>query len=152
VASETTFERVFRTALDMSAHRDWVRIVQGFLAWNPTHKFDEYLRLRSEGPNTGCICVRAWEVEGLRAKLTEPHPAPTHAWAATEGCRSTRLSRRFVDEAGSASVDFYLNSGLPPLATWTFADMNSAATFDPPPWTIDEITAEYRFISRGFAS
>lgn len=26
VASETTFERVFPTALDMSAHRDWVRI------------------------------------------------------------------------------------------------------------------------------
>lgn len=41
-------------------------------------------------------------------------------------------------------MDFYLNSGLPPLATWTFATANSAATFDPPLWTIDEITAEYR--------
>ncbi len=151
MVSETTFERVFLTALEVSAHGNWTRIVQGFLDWNPTNEFDEYLRLRSEGPNTGCIRVRAWEVEGLRVKLTEPHPAPARAWAATEGCRSTRLSRLVVGAAGSASLDFYPDSGFPPFATWTFADLNSANTFDPPPWTISEITTEYRFISRGFA-
>lgn len=150
MTSRTTVERIFLTALEVSTHRDWVMIVQGFLEWNATHEFDEYLRLRREGPNTGCVRVRSREVEGLRVKLTERRPAPTRLWAATEGCRSTRLSRLVVDEAGSASVDFYPDSGLPPLATWTFADLESAAAFAPPAWAGDEITTEYRVMSRAF--
>ncbi len=151
MASSITFERIFLTSIDASAHRDWVPIVQGFLEWNPTPEFDEYMRLRSDGPNAGCLRVRAWEVGGLRVKLTEPHEAPMRAWEATEGCRSTRWSRLVHDHTGTASVDFYPDTGLAPLATWTFTDLDTAADFRPPAWTISEITAEYRVLSRGFA-
>lgn len=151
MGSNTTFERIFLTSINAIALRDWVTIVQGFLDWNRSADFDEYLRLRSDGPNARCLRVRAWEVEGLRAKLTETQDAAKCTWEATEGCRSTRWSRLVNDQTSTASVDFYPDTGLAPLATWSFTDPNTAADFRPPAWVISEITAEYRILSRSFA-
>ncbi len=146
----TRYERIF--TLDEPCGHDtaWIRIEQEFLLWETGDTCDRVVRIETSGPNRGLTEIRTWEQHDVRVKQTRTL-ARTIEMPVRQRLRSSRESRIATWNGLNYSVDRYHGSQLPELVTFTFDDLRSAADLNPPGWVDDDITCQYRILSRRFA-
>lgn len=145
-----SFERIFRTSLTCNGGEAWTEIRQQFSGWTQGVALDDYMRLRHIGPNMGLQRVQTWEDRGIRVKHSTGLNLSSAGWTATS--ESWRLSRLSDIEGMVASLDYYPTVRLGVLATFTFSDLRGAIEFEAPGWTAEEMTSDYRILSRSFVS
>lgn len=146
----TRYERIFTLAEPSDHDTPWIRIEQEFLLWETGDTRDRVVRIRTTGPNCGLTEIRTWEQHDVRVKQTRT-PVRTIEVPLRERLRSSRDSRIATWNGLNYTVDRYHGSQLPDLVTFTFDDLRNAADLDPPRWVDDDITCQYRILSRRFA-